>query len=55
MQATTGTVPPLADHSVNEQAEAGSSVPASPAADADTITCPLTGEKIPQCCCPLEK
>jgi hypothetical protein len=20
-----------------------------------TITCPLTGEKIPSCCCPLEK
>lgn len=23
--------------------------------NADTITCPLTGEDIPPCCCPLNK
>lgn len=25
------------------------------AAQAETITCPLTGNKIPSCCCPVKK
>ena len=28
---------------------------AKPAQAAETITCPLTGEQIPSCCCPVKK
>ena len=28
---------------------------AKPAQAAKTITCPLTGEQIPSCCCPVRK
>lgn len=26
-----------------------------PAPQVDTITCPLTGQEIPSCCCPVKK
>jgi hypothetical protein len=29
--------------------------PAQAAQQAETITCPLTGEPIPSCCCPVKK
>ena len=28
---------------------------ARPAQTAETVTCPLTGEQIPACCCPVKK
>lgn len=28
---------------------------AKPAQAVETITCPLTGEQIPSCCCPVKK
>lgn len=26
-----------------------------PAADSSTVQCPLTGQEIPSCCCPVKK
>ena len=26
-----------------------------PAQAAETVTCPITGERIPSCCCPVKK
>ncbi len=42
---------PLAE----DNGQSASPRPEQPRVSMEIITCPLTGENIPRCCCPLEK
>lgn len=45
-------------HAAQKTAPAPTPAPqqaSKPAQGAETITCPLTGEQIPSCCCPVKK
>jgi hypothetical protein len=46
--AATPATPPM-----NSCATKTTQQPAAPQPAANTITCPLTGDQIPACCCPV--